>query len=68
MPTEPENEETHFIRPRTVAGMLMFGLVAVLALFDAASADYQLDNITLGLMLGTGGVLLGVEPLRRLLR
>lgn len=46
----------------------MFGLVVVLALVDAGSPDYQLDNITLGLMLGTGGVLLGVEPLRRLLR
>jgi hypothetical protein len=64
----PEDESPHFIRPRTVAGLLLYGLVAVLALLDAASPDYSLDNVALGLMLGTGGVLLGVEPLRRLLK
>lgn len=48
--------------------MLLYALVAVLALIDAASPDYALDSIQLGLLLGTGGVLLGVEPLRRLLR
>ena len=62
------NDSAHFIRPRTLAGLLLYGLVAVLALLDAASPTYSLDNIALGLMLGTGGVLLGVEPLRRLLK
>ena len=65
---EPRPDNTQFIRPRTLAGLLLYGLVAVLALFDAASPTYQLDNIALGLMLGTGGVLLGVEPLRKLLK
>ena len=51
-----------------MAGLLIYGLVAVLALIDAASVDYTLDSIQLGLLLGTGGVLLGVEPLRRLLK
>ena len=62
------DEGTHYLRARTVAGLLIYGLVALLALLDAAFADYQLDSIQLGLMLGTGGVLLGVEPLRRLLK
>ena len=65
--TEPD-DGSHFLRARTVAGLLIYGLIAVLALVDAASPEYQLDSIQLGLMLGTGGVLLGVEPLRRLLK
>ena len=46
----------------------MFVLVAALALWDATHADYAFDSIQLALMLGTGGVILGVEPLRRLLK
>lgn len=67
MNTAPD-DSGHFIRPRTLAGLLLYALVAVLALFDAASPEYTFDNVALGLMLGTGGVLLGVEPLRRLLK
>lgn len=66
--TQEQDEAPHFIRPRTLAGLLLYGLVAVLALIDAASPEYALDSIQLGLLLGTGGVLLGVEPLRRLLK
>ena len=62
------SEDGHFLRARTVAGLLIYGLVALLALIDAVSEAYTLDSIQLGLMLGTGGVLLGVEPLRRLLK
>ena len=65
---DPRPDNTHFIRPRTLAGLLLYSLVAVLALLDAALPSYSLDNVALGLMLGTGGVLLGVEPLRRLLK
>jgi hypothetical protein len=69
MNTEPDaNDGTHFIRPRIVAGVGIYALVAVLALWDATHVEYALDSIALGLMLGTGGVLLGVEPLRRLLK
>lgn len=66
--TPPPDNESGFLRARTVAGLLIYTLVAVLAILDAASPEYQLDSIQLGLMLGTGGVLLGVEPLRRLLK
>ena len=61
-------EDAHFIRPRTWAGLLIFALVAILFILDVFSVDYALDSIQLGLLLGTGGVLLGVEPLRRLLK
>ena len=57
-----------FIKPRTIAGLLMFGLVAVLALLDVISTDYTLDSVQLFAMLGTGGVLLGVEPLKAFLK
>lgn len=63
-----EDDSGPFLRARTVAGLLIYGLVAALALLDVASPTYSLDSIQLGLMLGTGGVLLGVEPLRRLLK
>ncbi len=65
---EDANDGFRFIRPRMLAGLLLYSLVAVLAIYDAISPEYSLDNIALGLMLGTGGVLLGVEPLRRLLK
>ena len=62
------DESPHFIRPRILVGVLLYLLVAVLALIDALSPTYNLDSIQLALMLGTGGVILGVEPLRRLLK
>ena len=67
MTTEPD-DDARFLRPRTVAGLLMFALVAVLALIDAMRPDYSLDTIQLGLMSGTGGVLLGVPIFAKLLR
>jgi hypothetical protein len=66
--TDPEDDGPAFIRARTAAGLLIYLLVVALAIIDASTVDYQLDSIQLGLMLGTGGVLLGVEPLRRLLK
>lgn len=63
-----KDEPGHFLRARVAAGLLIYGLIAVLALVDAVTFDYSLDSIQLALMLGTGGVLLGVEPLARLLK
>lgn len=65
---EHDDDVPHYVRPRIVVGVGLFALVGVLALFDALSRDYALDSIQLALMLGTGGVILGVEPLRRLLK
>jgi hypothetical protein len=68
MTTGSDEHEPSFIRPRILVGILLYVLVAALALIDAVSPDYNLDSIQLALMLGTGGVILGVEPLRRLLK
>lgn len=66
---EHDDEDVpHYVKPRIVVGVGIFGLVGVLALFDAIRPDYMLDSIQLALMLGTGGVILGVEPLRRLIK
>lgn len=46
---------------------MLLGLVIVLALIDAISDKYAVDSIQLGLILGTGLVLLGVEAGRKLL-
>lgn len=54
-------------RARTAAGLLLIGLVVVLTLLDAVRTDYSVDSIQLGLLLGTGLVLLGVEAGRKLL-
>jgi hypothetical protein len=48
-------------------GLLLIGLVVALALIDAISVEYSVDSIQLGLLLGTGLVLLGVEAGRKLL-
>lgn len=54
-------------RARVVAGLALIGLVILLTILDAIRTDYQLDPIELGLILGTGLVLLGVEAGRKLL-
>lgn len=46
---------------------MLIGLVVALTLVDALRADYSVDSIQLGLLLGTGLVLLGVEAGRKLL-
>lgn len=57
----------YYGRARIAGGLMLIGLVIVLALIDAVSADYSVDSIQLGLLLGTGLVLLGVEAGRKLL-
>jgi hypothetical protein len=57
----------NFGRARVAGGLLLIGLVVILALIDAVSIDYSVDSIQLGLLLGTGLVLLGVEAGRKLL-
>lgn len=56
-----------FGRARVAGGLLLIGLVVALALIDAISTEYSVDSIQLGLLLGTGLVLLGVEAGRKLL-
>ena len=55
-----------FIRPRVIGALLLLGTACFLAVLDAIPAfNYQLDNVTFLLMLGTGSVLLGVEAFRK---
>lgn len=44
---------------------MLIGAAIILMLIDSLSRDYSLDSIQLGLMLGTGSVLLGVEAIRK---
>ncbi len=54
-------------RARVAGGLALIFVVVVLAIIDALSTDYMVEPIQLGLMLGTGAVLLGVEAGRKLL-
>ena len=63
---DDDRDRYDYGRARVAAGLALIGLVIVLTVFDAASTSYQLDSIQLGLLLGTGLVLLGVEAGRRL--
>jgi hypothetical protein len=63
-----DEAKPYFGRARTVAGLLLIGLVAVLSTIDAFDDRFQLDSIQLGLILGTALLLLGVEAGKRLLR
>jgi len=51
---------------RIVAGLGCFALAAALMLIDAFT-EFDLDIGRLGLILGTGTVVLGVEGLRRII-
>jgi hypothetical protein len=65
--TGGSDERPYYGRARIAAGLMLIGLVMVLLLIDALSFDYSVDSIQLGLLLGTGLVLLGVEAGRKLL-
>lgn len=52
-------------RTRAAAGLILVSAVVLLLLIDSVSEAYSVDNVTIGLMLGTAGVLLGVEAIRK---
>ncbi len=54
--------------PRVVAGLALIGSTIALMFIDAVSVEYKMDPIQLGLMLGSGMLLLGVEAAKALLR
>lgn len=60
-------EHSPFNRPRTFGGLLLLATGALLLIVDAFSREYAADTIHLGLVFGTGSVLLGVEGIRRYL-
>lgn len=57
-----------YVKARVIAGLALIGLVVVLFLVGAANTAYKVDSIQLGLLLGTAGLFLGVEGLKKLLR
>ena len=63
----PDDGRPYYGKARIVGGLILIGLVCVLAIMDAFRPDYALDGIQLGLLLGTGLVLLGVEAGDKLL-
>lgn len=64
----PSDGPGPFIRPRVAGGLALVGLVIVLAISDAYSTDYAIDPITLGILLGAGLLLLGVDAGKGLIR
>jgi hypothetical protein len=56
-----------FARARSAAGLIMVGLVVILAIIDAMSETFTLDTIQFGLLLGTGLLFLGVDAGKRLI-
>lgn len=57
----------YYGRARIIGGLILIGLAAVLMIADAISDKYNVPDIQLGLILGTGMVLLGVEAGRYLI-
>ncbi len=63
----PEGGQPYYGRARIAGGLALIFAAIVLLLVDALSLEYSVDSIVLGLILGTGVVLLGVEAGRRFL-
>jgi hypothetical protein len=55
----------YYGRARIAGGLLLLTVAAVLMIVDALSDKYVVPDIQLGLVLGTGSVLLGVEAIGR---
>lgn len=65
---EDEGTSAVFTRARQTGGLALFSLAIAVMLIDAIRTDYSVDTIQLGLILGTGAVLLGVDAVRGLLK
>lgn len=66
MPVDVD-ERPYYGRARTYGGLGALSVAGLLLLIDAFSAEYHVDSIHLGFLLGTALLLLGVEAGRRLL-
>ena len=63
----PDDGTPYYGKARIAGGLALIFAAIVLLVLDAFNKEYQVDSITLGLLLGTGIVLLGVEAGRRYL-
>lgn len=59
-----DRDKPYYGRARIVAGLGCFALAAFLMVIDAFT-EFDLDIARLGLILGTGTLVLGVEGLRK---
>ena len=65
--TNEQSSGSGYRQARIRGGLALIGLAIVLMLIDAATPDFTVDSIQLGLVLGTALALLGVEAGRKLL-
>lgn len=61
-----ERDQPYYGKARIRLAALLIGTACLLAIIDALSAEYEVSIGVLGLILGTAGVFLGVEVLRKL--
>ena len=61
MPEVTSDDRPYYGRARTIGGLVLLVGGVVLTVLDAFSIEYSVDSIVLGLMFGTGVVLLGAE-------
>jgi hypothetical protein len=59
--------DSPFVRARIIGGLALLALVIVLGIWDAASADFTIDTVQYGLLLGTSLAMLGLDAGRKLL-
>ena len=55
------DERPYYGLARQIAGLVLFFGAVILLLIDAFNTDYTVDSIVLGLMFGTGAILLGAD-------
>lgn len=64
----PNREDQAYGRLRRLSAGVVLALVVGLSVFDAASIEYEVSAVIVGLLLGSLLVLLGVEAGDRLLK
>lgn len=61
------SDPSPYVKARIVAGLVLIFGVLLLAFVDAISDTYSFELGPMGLMLGTGTILLGVEAVRKII-
>lgn len=61
------SDPSPYVKARIVAGLVLIFGVLCLAFIDAISDSYSFELGPMGLMLGTGTLLLGVEVARKII-
>lgn len=61
------SDPSPYVKARIVAGLVLIFGVLILSLIDSVSTDWTFEIGPMGLMLGTGTILLGVEAVRKII-